>query len=121
MVQVAASMAQAASTALPPFWNIMAPAVAASGLPVIAIQWRACSGGLTVAASARGVAPPPERTSAAASTRPARRTAGVFLITDLLVSRPASLARGAGAGKAGGRGWILPDRWLRLPLFQKQC
>ena len=29
MVEVAASMAQAASTALPPFWNIMAPAVAA--------------------------------------------------------------------------------------------
>jgi hypothetical protein len=41
MVQVAASMAAAASTALPPFWNIMAPAVAANGLPVMAIQWRA--------------------------------------------------------------------------------
>jgi hypothetical protein len=43
MVEVAASIAQAASTALPPFWNIIAPAVAASGLPVIAIQccpWR---------------------------------------------------------------------------------
>ena len=35
------AMAAAASTALPPFWNIMAPAVAASGLPVMAIQWRA--------------------------------------------------------------------------------
>src|SRR5918995_5195334 len=41
-------MAAAASTAFPPFWNIMAPAVAASGLPVIAIQCRACSGGLKV-------------------------------------------------------------------------
>jgi len=38
MVQAAASMEQVASTALPPFWNIMAPAVAASGLPVMAIQ-----------------------------------------------------------------------------------
>ena len=40
MVAVAAIIAQAASTALPPRWNIIEPAVAASGLPVIAIQWR---------------------------------------------------------------------------------
>jgi hypothetical protein len=52
MVAVAASIAQAASTALPPFWNIIAPAVAPSGLPVMAIQWRPCSGGLAVAADA---------------------------------------------------------------------
>jgi hypothetical protein len=38
MVQVAAIIAQAASTALPPFWKIIDPAVAASGLPVMAIQ-----------------------------------------------------------------------------------
>src|SRR5580698_8842991 len=38
MVEVAAIMAQAASTALPPRSKIMAPAVAASGLPVTAIQ-----------------------------------------------------------------------------------
>ena len=38
MVEVAAIMAQAASTALPPFWKIIAPAVAAKGLPVTAIQ-----------------------------------------------------------------------------------
>ena len=38
IVEVAASMAQAASTALPPRSNMRAPAVAASGLPVIAIQ-----------------------------------------------------------------------------------
>jgi len=35
---------------LPPFWKTMAPAVAASGLPVIASQRRAWSGGLFVAA-----------------------------------------------------------------------
>ncbi len=40
MVAVAAIIAQAASTALPPRSNIMAPAVAASGLPVMAIQCR---------------------------------------------------------------------------------
>ena len=39
MVEVAAIMAHAASTALPPRWKIIAPAVAASGFPVIAIQW----------------------------------------------------------------------------------
>src|SRR5512133_2604219 len=38
MVHVAASMAHAASTALPPRSKIMAPAVAAKGLPVMAIQ-----------------------------------------------------------------------------------
>src|SRR2546421_9427808 len=46
MVVTAASMAHAASTGLPPFWKIMAPAVAASGLPVMATQWRPCSVGL---------------------------------------------------------------------------
>ena len=48
MVVTAASIAHAASTGLPPFWKIMAPAVAASGLPVIATQWRPCSGGFWV-------------------------------------------------------------------------
>jgi len=37
-VQVAAIIAHAASTAFPPFAKIIAPAVAASGLPVMAIQ-----------------------------------------------------------------------------------
>jgi hypothetical protein len=45
MVEVAAIIAHAASTALPPFWKIIAPAVAARGLPVTAIQWRPCRGG----------------------------------------------------------------------------
>jgi hypothetical protein len=45
MVVTAASMAQEASTAFPPRANISAPAVAASGFPVIAIQCRAWSGG----------------------------------------------------------------------------
>lgn len=38
MVAAAASIAAAASTALPPFWYIMEPAVAAMGFPVMAIQ-----------------------------------------------------------------------------------
>ena len=38
IVQTAASIAAVASTALPPLANISAPAVAPSGLPVIAIQ-----------------------------------------------------------------------------------
>src|SRR5205085_7707046 len=46
--EVAAIMAQAASTALPPFWKTIAPAVAARGFPVIAIQWRPCSAGFCV-------------------------------------------------------------------------
>ncbi len=55
IVEVAAIIAQAASTALPPFWKTIAPAVAASGLPVTAIQWRPCSGGFCVRwACARG-------------------------------------------------------------------
>src|SRR5205085_4554456 len=48
IVAVAAIIAQAASTALPPCWKIIAPAVAASGLPVIAIQYRPCRGGFCV-------------------------------------------------------------------------
>ena len=57
IVQAAASMAQVASTALPPRAKIMAPAVAARGFPVIATQcfpWRA---GFTVgwASSSRAV------------------------------------------------------------------
>src|SRR5262245_52484005 len=53
IVQVAAIIAHAASTALPPFWKIIAPAVAASGLPVTASHFFAWSGGLFVAARAR--------------------------------------------------------------------
>ena len=58
IVDVAASIAQAASTALPPRSNMRAPAVAASGLPVIAIQCEPCSGGFCVfsCASAGAVA-----------------------------------------------------------------
>src|SRR5918999_198857 len=48
IVEVAASIAHAASTGLPPLSKIFAPAVAASGFPVIAIQCRACSGGFAV-------------------------------------------------------------------------
>jgi hypothetical protein len=45
IVVTAASIAHAASTAFPPFWKIMLPAVAASGFPVTATQWRPWSGG----------------------------------------------------------------------------
>src|SRR5664280_1310987 len=48
MVQPAAIIATAASTALPPRSKIMAPAVTDSGLPVIAIQCMACRGGFSV-------------------------------------------------------------------------
>src|SRR5262249_9094706 len=48
IVQPAANMAQAASMALPPCVNIIAPAFAESGLPVIAIQFLACNGGFCV-------------------------------------------------------------------------
>jgi hypothetical protein len=48
IVEVAAIIAQAESTALPPFWKIIAPAVAASGLPVIAIQCLPCNAGFCV-------------------------------------------------------------------------
>src|SRR5579862_2648262 len=54
MVEVAAIMAQAASTALPPCSKILAPAVAASGLPVTAIQCWPCSAGFWVRAGAPG-------------------------------------------------------------------
>jgi hypothetical protein len=47
-VQVAANIAQAASTALPPLSKIFAPAVAAKGLPVMAIQFFPCKGGFWV-------------------------------------------------------------------------
>jgi hypothetical protein len=48
MVQVDANMAQEASIALPPFAKISAPAVAAKGLPVTAIQCFPCNGGFWV-------------------------------------------------------------------------
>ena len=54
MVQTAASIAAAASTALPPCWKIMAPAVAPSGLPVTAIQWEPWSWGFSVRWAAAG-------------------------------------------------------------------
>jgi hypothetical protein len=53
---VAAIIAHAASTALPPRSNIIAPAVAASGLPVIAIHLRPCRGGFCVLAIERAMA-----------------------------------------------------------------
>jgi hypothetical protein len=67
IVEAAAIIAHAASTAFPPFWKTIAPAVAARGLPVIAIQWRPCSGGFCVR-WARGRTGADRATSAADSS-----------------------------------------------------
>ena len=48
MVAVEATIAQAASTALPPLLKIIAPDVAPNGFPVIAIQCFPCRIGLFV-------------------------------------------------------------------------
>ena len=69
IVAVAAIIAQAASTALPPFAKIKAPAVAPSGLPVMAIQRLPCSGGFTVRGGGWAAAD-----DAAARTRAAARS-----------------------------------------------
>src|ERR1044072_8627767 len=63
IVEVAAIMAHAASTALPPLMNVAAPAVAARGLPVTATQFWPCRGGLTA------LAPAPVHASARAAAR----------------------------------------------------
>src|ERR1700736_5462063 len=78
IVQVAAIIAQAASTALPPFWKIIAPAVAASGLPVIASHFFAWRGGLFVEARANA----PMASAAPAAQRAPRQDRAVrdFLI-----------------------------------------
>src|SRR5437867_2471074 len=65
------SIAQAASTALPPFWNIIAPAVAPRGFPVIASQCAACSGGFCVRAARSGPVTKQRQTSR--TTRHKRR------------------------------------------------
>src|SRR6202035_3496301 len=81
MVEVAAIMAQAASTALPPRSKIFAPALAAGGLPVTAIQWRPWSAGFCVRPCACG---PPKMTLAltmavaAARTNPVRPSGPAF-------------------------------------------
>src|SRR5712692_6173473 len=73
IVQVAAIIAAAASTAFPPFWKIIAPAVAASGLPVIASHFFAWSGGLFVAAEELRVAAAIDTMDTIAATTPAAR------------------------------------------------
>ena len=68
IVQTAASMAQAASIALPPRSNIIAPAVAPSGLPVMATQWRPCKTGLCVSENGSGAAAKHEPVMSKANT-----------------------------------------------------
>src|SRR5512143_1918458 len=102
-------IAHAASTALPPFANTRAPAVAASGLPVTAIQWRPCSGGLTVrvcgdwarvVATATAPSSSPTRTTMALVRMPGS-SAGIRLGRRL--PRPAPAGRRIGdRGPAGG-------------------
>ena len=53
IVQEAASMAQAASMALPPLANVSEPAVAARGLPAMPTQCAPCSTGLCVTGAPR--------------------------------------------------------------------
>ena len=77
MVVTAPSIAHAASTALPPLANISAPAVAASGLPVMASQCLAWSGGFWVCCDMRVAA---VIMSAHAAT-PART--GTFMVISL--------------------------------------
>jgi hypothetical protein len=68
MVAVAASIAQAASTAFPPCWKTIAPAVAPRGLPVIATQWRPWSTGLAVCWASRFMDAPAARRQSANGT-----------------------------------------------------
>jgi hypothetical protein len=90
-------MAAAASTAFPPFWNIMAPAVAASGLPVMAIQWRPCSGGLKVRGAETMTALARTVISATALDRTHEP------VTMCFPGVAAFIARRRGAGKNGAR------------------
>src|SRR6056297_664072 len=73
MVAVAASMAAAASTALPPFWKVMAPAVAPSGFPVTATQCLPCSTGLLVSCASAGFGFTPASRNSSESAAHARK------------------------------------------------
>ena len=72
----AASMAHEASTAFPPRANISAPAVAASGLPVMASQCRAWSGGFSVVWASRGA---PAQQSMPSASRVQERVTFILL------------------------------------------
>ena len=76
IVQPAAIIATAASTALPPRSKIMAPTVADSGLPVTAIQCRACSGGFSVRICAVTTAAVERKRSTHTSRRPISQPPG---------------------------------------------
>src|SRR4029453_10500500 len=88
IVAVAASIAQAASTALPPRSNMRAPAVAASGLPGIAIQCVPCSGGFCVFCCASAL---PVANSARMAAAAVERMAGVMVVTSDQVLDPVAL------------------------------
>src|SRR5512140_1266250 len=119
IVEVAAIMAQAASTALPPRWNIIAPAVAASGLPVIAIHFCPCSGGFCVFATDFGMLGDTAWPSASGATlvmAASPRTSPEKNVIVRMLLAPASFRR---------RSHLLPARAggaaervrLRIPVF----
>src|SRR3954469_5742433 len=95
-------MAHDASTALPPRWNIIAPAWAPSGLPVIATQCWPCSTGLC-GRSAR--APRPRIRIDSATTKAERdNSAERERIADLLWGPDLIAVRGVrGAARAAAR------------------
>jgi hypothetical protein len=75
---VAASIAQAASTALPPRVKVMAPAVAASGLPVTATQCLPCNTGFAVACA---------ETLPAKHNRPAKQIVATVVLGKVITRR----------------------------------
>src|SRR5689334_21143440 len=91
-------MAQAASTALPPRSKIFAPAVAAIGFPVTAIQWRPESGGFCVRLCAIG---PPKITLALTMAVTAVRTNPVMPSPALLEALFPGMHAPQGQGVAG--------------------
>src|SRR5206468_2612701 len=100
IVVTAPSIAQAASTALPPLWNIIAPASAESGLPVIAIQCRACKGGFCVLSAASAAEARQRGKTAATRQERARTVIGGSLGPE---------ARGDRAARDAGKRSVLPE------------
>src|SRR3972149_1212203 len=98
MVAAAASIAAAASTALPPFWYIMGPAVAALGFPVMAVQCFPWGTGFFV------------RWVAARTARDTRARDRRFMDPPEVRWAPDNLRAGPSAGhrSAPGRAWSSP-------------
>ena len=102
MVAVAASMAAAASTAFPPCWYIMEPAVAAMGFPVMAIQCLPWSTGFWVRWAAAGAGARATARAARARSRERR-----FMESSGSTVRRTSYQGGPGLREVG-----IPERFL---------